>query len=108
MKSKGGISVIVVTTGGIKHRSIISLTGLSSISSVSIASDHKPNFKIKQNLPSSTSSFAENFDEPRMQGQPTMTMPAGIMPTIPPVSVSPHFPDTIKSTMRTYSGIDAV
>jgi hypothetical protein len=111
MKSKGGVTVPVVTTGGNKHRSIISIRRLPSISSISIASDHKSDFKIKQNSPrnSVASSSVESFDEPKIQCQSVIvTLPVGIMPTVPPASVPPHFSGSIKSTMRAYSGVDAV
>jgi hypothetical protein len=39
-----------------------------------------------------------------MQGRPT----AGIMPTVPPASVPPHFSDKAKSTSRASFGIGAV
>jgi hypothetical protein len=107
MKSKGGATVPVVTTGGNKHRSIISLTTPSIFIA---AGDPKPDLKIEWNSASNTmaSSSVESFDELWVQGQSAIILPAGIMPTIPPVSVSPHFPDTIKSTMRAYSGVDVV
>jgi hypothetical protein len=96
----------VVTTGGGKVTSSISLNDQPS---TSIASDLEHGFKIEQYLPSNiaASSSMENIDEPRMQGQ--LTLPAGVMLTIPPASVPPHFPNTTKSTMRSYySGIGVV
>jgi hypothetical protein len=52
------------------------------------------------------SSSVESFDEPKMHVQ--STLPVGVMPTVPPACVPPHFPDKTKSTMRAYSGVDAV
>jgi hypothetical protein len=60
---------------------------------------------MEQYSPSDTmaSSSVESFDDLKMQGQPTL--PAGIMPTVPPSSFLPNFSD---STTRAYSGPNAV
>jgi hypothetical protein len=98
----------VVTKRGEKHKSSLSLSDQSSIQSTFIASDLKPDSKIEQDSPPSTvaSSSVESFDESRMQDQ--STLPAVIMPTVPPASVPPHFPDKTEPIIRAYSGIDAV
>jgi hypothetical protein len=108
MKSRGGVTVPVVTTGGDERRLCISLTDQPSIPSISIASGLKPNFKFEQYSPLNTmaSSSVESFDEPRMQVQSTLQ--AWIMPAVPPASVPPQFHDTTKPIMRAYSGVDAV
>jgi hypothetical protein len=86
---------------GDKRRSSVSFIDQLSIS---IAGDIEPEFKTEQYSNSVASSSVESL-ELKMQAQ--STMPAGIvMPTAPPASVPPHFPD--KSTMRPYSGVDAV
>ncbi|KAF8468714.1 STE3-domain-containing protein [Russula ochroleuca] len=107
---KSGVTVTVVRTTRSKRSSSVSTDQPSTLSiSSGIASDINPELKIEQYSPSNTvtSSSVESFDELRMQGQPTM--PAGvIMPTVPPASVPPHFPDRIESTMRAYSGVDTV
>jgi hypothetical protein len=112
VKSKCGVTFLVVTTGGSKRTSNVLLIDRPSIPSISLAEDLQPDFKSEQYSPSnSLESFSvESFDEPRMQGQstPRSTLPVVIMPTIPPPSVPPHLPDTTKSTMRAYSGIHAV
>jgi hypothetical protein len=89
---------------GYKRRSSVSFNDQLSIQSISIASDIQvePEFKIEEYSNSVASSSVGSI-ELKMQGQ--STMPAGIiMPTS--ISVPPHFPD--KSTMRPYSGVDAV
>jgi hypothetical protein len=109
MRNKGDISVSVVTTTGEKRKSDASLTDQLSIQSISIAGDVEPGFKSEQysSLNSVTSPSSVECLELKMQGQ--STLPAEInMPTPPPASVPPHFPDTIKSTMRPCSGVDAV
>jgi hypothetical protein len=75
---------------------------------ISFAGDIKPDFKVEQYSPSKivASSSVESFHEVKMQGQ--STLPAGIMPTVPPASVPPHLPDKTESTMRAYSGIYTV
>jgi pheromone a factor receptor len=95
----------VVTAGGDKLRSSPLLNDQPSIS---IASDLEHDLKMEHNLPSDTvaSSSMESIDEPRMRGQ--LTLPAGIVLTVSPASVPPHFPDTTKSIMRAYSGVGVV
>ncbi|KAH9985329.1 pheromone A receptor-domain-containing protein [Russula vinacea] len=84
----GVIVSSVVRTTGDRRRSSIS----AGQSSISFAGDIKPVFKAKQYSPSNTvaSSSVESFDEPKMQGQ--STLPAGIIPTVPPAFVPHHFP----------------
>jgi hypothetical protein len=80
MKSKGGITVHVATTGGNKHRSSVSLTNQISIPSISIGTENEPDFEIEQNSPLNTvlSFSVENIDGPMLQGQSTAILPAGI------------------------------
>jgi hypothetical protein len=108
VKSKGGVTFFVVTAGGNKRSSSVLFIGPPSTPSISVAGDLKPDFNIEQYSPSnSMESFTvESLDESRMQGQPTL--PVVIMPAVPPPSVPPHLPDTTKSIMRAYSGVDAV
>ena len=107
-RRKGGVNVSVVTTRGEKYKSSLSLTDQSSIQSTFIASDRKLDVKIEQDSPPNTvtSTFVESFDESGMQDH--STLPASIMPTAPPASVPPHFPDKIEPTIRACSGLDAV
>ena len=105
---KSNVTATEVTTSGEKRRSSISFADRSSIEFISIASDIKPNFKVGQDSPSNSvaSSSVESFDELKMQGPSTLL--AGIIPTVPPASVPPYFSDKTKSTLRAYSGIEAV
>jgi hypothetical protein len=105
---KSNVTATVVTTSGEKRRSSVSFTDRSSISSITIAGYIKPDFKFKQYSPSNSVAWSsvESFDELKMKELPPL--PAGIMPTVPPVSVPPYFPDKTKSTLRAYSGVDAV
>jgi Pheromone A receptor len=108
MKRKDGVAVVVVRTGGDnKRKSSVSFIDRSS--TPSIAGDVKPEFKIKKYSPSNSvaSSSVESFDDPERQRQST-PLPPGIMPAVPPASVSPHLPDETKSTVRAYAGLDAV
>jgi hypothetical protein len=110
VKSNGGIPVTVVKTGGEKQDLSISLTNQSSIPSISIANGHeKPDFRVEQFSPSNTvtSSSVESFHESKAQDQSTMPAVV-IMPTAPPATVPPHFPETARSTLRAYSSYDAV
>ncbi|KAF8468717.1 pheromone A receptor-domain-containing protein [Russula ochroleuca] len=104
---KSGVTVTVVRTTRDKRISSV-FTDQSSTPSVSIASEITPDFKIEQYTPSNSvaRSSVESFDTLEMQGQPAL--PAGVMPTVPPASVPPHFPGRIESTMRAYSGVDRV
>jgi hypothetical protein len=88
---------------GDKRRSSVSFIDQLSIQSISIAGDIEPEFKIEQCSSSVASSSVESL-ELKMQGQ--STMPAGIIMPTAPASIPPHFSD--KSTMRPYSGVDAV
>jgi hypothetical protein len=110
VKSNGGITVAVVKRGGEKQESRISLTDQSSIPSISVANGHKqPDFKVEQFSPSNTmtSPSVESFHEPETQDQPTMPVVV-IVPTAPPATVPPHFPETTRSTLRACSSYDAV
>jgi hypothetical protein len=113
VKNNGAIAVTVVKTSLEKQDSSISqfsLTHQSSIPSISIANDHKnPDFRVEQFSPSNTvtSSSVESFHESKTQDQTTMPAKA-IMPTAPPATVPPHFPETTRSILRAYSGYDAV
>ncbi|KAF8465216.1 STE3-domain-containing protein [Russula ochroleuca] len=99
-----GVTFTMVRTTRDKRRSSIS----TDQTFISFAGDIKPDFKVEQYSPSKivASSSVESFHEVKMQGQ--STLPAGIMPTVPPASVPPHLPDKTESTMRAYSGIYTV
>ena len=77
-------------------------------STVIASDDHKSDLNIEQDSPPGTvpSTFVESFDESGMQDH--SILPVAIMPTVPPASVPPHFPDKIEPTIRTCSGLDAV
>jgi hypothetical protein len=112
VKNNGAIAVTVVKTGLEKQDSSMSLTQQSSILSIGIANDHKkPDFRVEQFSPSSTvtSSSAESFHTCKSKTQDQTTMPAVvIMPTAPPATVPPHFPETTRSILRAYSSYDEV
>jgi len=101
-----------VKTGGEKQDPSLSLTYQSSIPSISIADGHdKTDFKVEQFSPSNTmtssSGSVESFHESKAQDQ--SAMPAVVvMPAAPPATVPPHFPETIRSTLRAYSSYNAV
>ena len=110
-RRNGGINLPLAITRGERHSiSSVSLTDKLSIQSTFVPSDSKLDFKIEleQNSPlnSVTSPSVESFDESGMQGRPSL--PAWIMPTVPPASVPPHLPYKTKSAARACSGIDAV
>lgn len=108
MKNKGGIIISVVTKIGVEHRSSVPLANQPLVLSIFTTSDIKPDLKIERysplNIPGLASLSVESFDKPRMQGQ--STLPVVVILVAPPASVSPHLPDTIKSTMRAHSGVD--
>jgi len=110
VKRNGGVTVSVVKTRGDKHRSSISFSDQSSMQSVSVDDDPKPDFKEKH-LPSNTviSSSVEGLHEPESAAkQDQSALPAGTMPTVPSPTVPPHLPGMTMSTFRAYSGFDAV
>jgi hypothetical protein len=110
VKSKGGVTVSVVTTGphGDKPNSSVPLALSNRKNSNLIASDLKPDFRVAQYSRSDSveSSSGESFDDPKMSGQ--SALPAGVLPAVPPASVPPHLPDKINSTLREYSFLEAV
>jgi hypothetical protein len=108
MKNKDDIAVSVAKTISDKCRSGVLFSDQLSIQTISIDGDIESDLKIEEYSPSRTvtSSSVESL-ELKMKGQ--SAMPAGIiMPTAPPASVPPHSQDTIQSTLRPCSGIDAV
>jgi pheromone a factor receptor len=112
VRSNDGITVTVVKTGGEKQDSSISLTDRSSVLSISIANNNKnPDFKVGQHSLSNTvtSSSVESFHESKTQDLSTLpAVPVVIIPTAPPATVPPHFPETTRSTLRAYSSYDVV
>ena len=89
-----------------ENRSSISLTDELSIQSDFVAeSDFKSELE-QDSPPNFASSSVEIFDEFRVQGR--STVPVGIMPTVPPAYLPPHFSDKTTPTIRAFSGIDAV
>jgi hypothetical protein len=113
VKGNGGIAVNAVKRGVEKQDLSLSLSHQSSMPSISIANDHKiPDFRVEQFSPSNTmtavtSSSVESFHESKTQDQSTMPSVV-MMPTAPPATVPPHFPETTRSTLRAYSSYDAV
>jgi hypothetical protein len=103
VKSKAGITVSVVTTGGDltdRRRSSISFADHpSTIPSISLT-DVKTDLKIEEFSPSDsmTTASVESFIEPPMQDQ-LPALPAGIQPNFP----SAPFPP-----LHTHSGAEAV
>ncbi|KAI9509916.1 pheromone A receptor-domain-containing protein [Russula earlei] len=102
VKSKGGITVSVITATGDKRYSTVSFTDQLSIPSISLAGDSKPDFKIEQYSPTdSVASSSMGSFEPVASGQspePEATTAAG-----DPRSDEPHTPDTTKSNLHVYS-----
>ena len=101
--SSGGMDFSGVTTS-VESRSSVSLVDEPSILFDFVA---KPGVKFdfeQDSSSNSASSFVESLDESRMQGRPTV----GIVPTVPPASVPPHFSDETKSTSRAFFGMGAV
>ena len=89
MKSKGGITVSVVTTGD-KRDSTVSISDQLSIPSISIASDYKPDFKITEFSPSD-SMASSSLDSFEMESQGQSHGPEGTTVTVPPTSQpTPH------------------
>jgi hypothetical protein len=81
VKSKGGITVSVVTTGdpADKRRSSVSFADrLSTVPSISLATDFKDDLKIEEYSPSNTmaSASVESFIDPAIQDQ-LPALPAG-------------------------------
>jgi hypothetical protein len=93
MKSKGGITVSVVTSGD-KRNSTVSISDQLSIPSISIASDYKPDFKITE-LPDSTGSSSVDSLESDSHS------PEGTSIISP--SVTLDLPDTTISVSRPYT-----
>lgn len=113
LKSKGGVTVSVVTTGphGDKPNPSDPLTLTNQKqNSISITSDLEPDFKVAQysrsDLVESSSEEGESFDAPKMHDQ--FTLSAGILPAFPPASVPPHLPDKTSSTLHGFSFFEAV
>jgi len=100
MKSKGGVSVSVVTTGD-KRDSTISISDQLSIPSISIASDYKPDFKITELSPSDSmaSSSVDSFDTESQTLEGT---------GVPSASAPYYLPDTILSVPHTSDAADTV
>ena len=113
MKSKGGVTVSVVTTGphGDKPNPSVPLTLTNQEqNSISIASDLEPDFKVVQysrsDLVKSSSEERESLDGHKMHDQSTLS--AGILPAFPPTSVPPHLPDKTSPTLHGSSFFEAV
>jgi hypothetical protein len=104
-KSKGSVSVVTTRTHGASPS--VPLT-LNQKSSISIASDLEPDFKVAQYSRSDSveSSSGESFDEPKMHDQ--SALPAGILLAYPPASVPSHLPNKTNSTLHEYSFFEAV
>jgi hypothetical protein len=99
MKSKGGVTVSVVTTGDQadrRRRSSISFDDRpSTVPSISLATDFKTDVKLEEFSPSNSmaSESVESFIEPAIHDQ-LPALPAGAQPRFPP--------------LRTHSGFEAV
>jgi pheromone A receptor len=113
VKNNGSVIVSGVKTSGVKQTSSVSRTEKSSISSISESVPSagglkNPDFKIEQYSPSNTvtSSSVESLHEFNTRDQSTLLVEG--MPTLPPATVPPHLPETTQSTLRPYSGFDAV
>ncbi|KAI9462940.1 pheromone A receptor-domain-containing protein [Russula earlei] len=102
VKSKGGITVSVITATGERRDSTVSFTDQLSIPSISLASDLKPDFNIEQySLSDSMVSSSMDSFEPMASGQsPELE---ATTPAVDPRSDQPHPPDTTKSILHVYS-----
>jgi pheromone a factor receptor len=94
VKSKGGITVSVITSGDSadRRRSSISFDDQpSTIPSISLTTDFKTDLKVEEYSPSDsmTSVSVESFIEPAMMQDQLPDLPAGIQPTFPPASFPP-------------------
>ena len=95
MKSKGGVTVSVVTTAD-KRDSTVSISQLS-IPSISIASDYKPDFKITELSPSD-SMASSSVDSLETESQSPSRQSEGTSVAVPPAS---HIPDAPKHPYAT-------
>jgi hypothetical protein len=93
-KSKGGVTVTVVTTN---PRGRVSLSLTNNRNSILIANDLKSDFNVPQYSRSDfvESPSGESFDEPKMRDQ-------FVLPAAPPASVPPPLPEKTNSTSREY------
>lgn len=103
VKSKGGVTVSVVTTGDTKEnrRSSVSFADQpSTVPSISLDADFKTDLKVEEFSPSDSmnSTSVDSFIEPAIQDQ-LPALPAGTRPTLPPASFLP---------LHTHSGAEAV
>jgi len=98
MSNKGGLK-ISVTTSGDRRDSMLSFSDQLSIPSISLAGDLKSDLKIEELSPSDSTASSSMF-EPGTRGPSPEPV---ILPSIPPASVPPHFPDSTKATIRGYS-----
>ena len=89
MKSKGGVTVSVVTASGDKRDSTLSFSDQLSIPSIALTSDLKADFKIEEYSPtdSMASSSVDRFEHETRGPSP---QPMVILPAVPPASVPPH------------------
>lgn len=92
LKSKGGVTVSVVTTAD-KRDSTVSISQLS-IPSISIASDYKPDFKITEFSPSD-SMPSSSVDSLETESQSQSRQPEGTQGTTVSVPSPSHLPDTL-------------
>jgi len=107
--SNGGVVVCVAKTAEEEQDSSVSPTDQSSILSISNSSGlERPDFEVEQNSSSNTvtRSSVESIDE--SETQDLSALAAVTMPTVPPATLPPHFPETTRSTLRAYSSFDAV
>ncbi|KAI0297991.1 pheromone A receptor-domain-containing protein [Russula brevipes] len=107
IERKGGVVVHVVTTSGEKCSSSALSSDQLSISSIPTNDEFKSDFTTEQYLQSVSigSSSVVNL-EPELQAQ-SIESAVTSMPAVPPTSIPPHLPDTIKPTTRAYSS-DAI
>ena len=109
MKSKGEISVSVVTTSGNNRDSILSFSDQLSIPSISIPGDLKTDTKIEEYSPTD-SMASSSIDSLELGPHDASHLPVVTLPAIPPASVPPHHTDSTEQTIRGYSsdGANAV
>jgi len=92
LKSKGGVTVSVVTTAD-KRDSTVSISQLS-IPSISMASDYKPDFKITEFSPSD-SMASSSVDSLETESQSQSRQSEGAQGTTVSVPSPSHLPDTL-------------
>ncbi|KAI0270665.1 pheromone A receptor-domain-containing protein [Gloeopeniophorella convolvens] len=108
MSSKGGVTLPVFTSSGVRRDSMLSFSDKLSIPSISVATDFKTDFKSDPYSPSEStaSSSVTSFDDEKPHQENKPAIPASVVTRpdntliIPSVSAPRHIPDTPESPIR--------